>query len=123
MSQLSDIGLVGLGVMGRSLALNMESKGFRVSVFNYIQSVTDEFMEGTGKGRCFQATDSYESLVASLVAPRKVFLMITAGSAVDSVIDSLLPLLSPGDVIIDGGNSDFNDTRRRTALVESRGLL
>ena len=123
MNQLSDIGLVGLGVMGRSLALNMESKGFRVSVFNYIQSVTDEFMEGPGKGRCFQATDSYESLVASLAAPRKVFLMITAGSAVDSVIDSLLPLLSPGDVIIDGGNSDFNDTRRRTALVESKGLL
>ncbi|MBR6053887.1 MAG: NADP-dependent decarboxylating phosphogluconate dehydrogenase [Bacteroidales bacterium] len=123
MNQFSDIGLVGLGVMGRSLALNMESKGFRVSVYNYIQSVTDEFMEGPGKGRCFQATDSYESLVASLAAPRKVFLMITAGSAVDSVIDSLLPLLSPGDVIIDGGNSDFNDTRRRTAFVESKGLL
>ena len=123
MNKLSDIGLVGLGVMGRSLALNMESKGLRVSVFNYIQSVTDEFMEGPGKGRCFLAADSYESLVASLAAPRKVFLMITAGSAVDSVIDSLLPLLSPGDVIIDGGNSDFNDTRRRTALVESKGLL
>ena len=123
MNQLSDIGLVGLGVMGRSLALNMESKGFRVSVFNYIQSVTDEFMEGPGKGHSFLAADSYESLVASLAAPRKVFLMIIAGSAVDSVIGELLPLLSPGDVIIDGGNSDFNDTRRRTALVESKGLL
>ena len=123
MNQLSDIGLVGLGVMGRSLALNMESKGFSVSVFNYIQSVTDEFMEGHGKGRRFQAADSYESLVASLAAPRKVFLMITAGNAVDSVIGELLPLLSPGDIIIDGGNSDFHDTRRRTALVESKGLL
>ncbi len=123
MKMLSDIGLVGLGVMGRSLALNMESKGFRVSVYNYIQSVTDEFMEGPGKGRGFQPADSYESLVASLAAPRKVFLMITAGNAVDSVIGSLLPLLSPGDVIIDGGNSDFHDTRRRTALVESKGLL
>ena len=123
MNQLSDIGLVGLGVMGRSLALNMESKGFTVSVFNYIQSVTDEFMEGPGKGRRFHAADSYKSLVASLAAPRKIFLMITAGSAVDSVIGELLPLLSPGDVIIDGGNSDYNDTRRRTALVESKGLL
>ena len=123
MKMLSDIGLVGLGVMGRSLALNMESKGFRVSVYNYIQSVTDEFMEGPGKGRGFQPADSYESLVASLAAPRKVFLMITAGNAVDSVIGSLLPLLSPGDVIIDGGNSDFHDTCRRTALVESKGLL
>ena len=123
MKQRSDIGLVGLGVMGRSLALNMESKGFRVSVYNYIPSVTEEFMNSGGKGKNFCATASYEALVDSLEAPRKIFLMITAGKAVDEVIGQLLPLLSPGDVIIDGGNSDFRDTRRRTALVESEGLL
>ena len=123
MKTLSDIGLVGLGVMGRSLAINMESKGMQVSVFNYIPSVTAEFMEGPGKGKRFVAANSYAELVASLETPRKVFLMITAGSAVDEVIGQLIPLLSPGDIILDGGNSDFHDTARRTALVESKGLL
>ena len=123
MKALSDIGLVGLGVMGRSLALNMESKGFRVSVYNYIPSVTDEFVKGPGKGKEFFAAPSYEALVASLERPRKVFLMITAGKAVDEVIARLLPLMDKGDVIIDGGNSDFKDTQRRTSLVESRELL
>ena len=123
MKTLSDIGLVGLGVMGHSLALNMESKGMQVSVFNYIPSVTAEFMEGPGKGKRFVAANSYAELVASLETPRKVFLMITAGSAVDEVIGQLIPLLSPGDIILDGGNSDFHDTARRTALVESKGLL
>ena len=123
MKELSDIGLVGLGVMGRNLALNMESKGLQVSVFNYIPSVTEEFIAGVGAGRRFQGARSYEELVASLAAPRKVFMMVTAGAAVDDVIGHLVPLLEPGDVIIDGGNSDFHDTARRTSELESLGLL
>ena len=123
MKTLSDIGLVGLGVMGRSLALNMESKGLQVSVFNYVQAVTDEFIAGPAVGKDFVAASSYESLVASLSSPRKVFLMITAGKAVDEVISQLLPLLSEGDVIIDGGNSDYRDTTRRTRELREKGLL
>ncbi len=119
----SDIGLVGLGVMGASLARNMESKGFRVSVFNYIPEVTGRFMEGPAKGKRFTAAHSYKELVASLTVPRKIFLMVTAGKAVDEVIDQLVPLLEPGDVIIDGGNSHFPDTERRTAYLEGKGLL
>ena len=117
----SDIGLVGLGVMGASLARNMESKGFRVSVFNYIPEVTGRFMEGPAKGKRFTAAHSYKELVASLTVPRKIFLMVTAGKAVDEVIDQLVPLLEPGDVIIDGGNSNFHDTERRTAYLEGKG--
>ena len=119
----SDIGLVGLGVMGRSLALNMESKGLRVSVFNYIPEVTDSFVSGCGTGRNFFAARSYRELTESLKSPRKVFLMVTAGTAVDEVMAQLIPLLDMGDVIIDGGNSDFRDTARREALARSRGLL
>ena len=89
MKALSDIGLVGLGVMGRNLALNMESKGLQVSVFNYIPSVTEEFLAGSAEGRRFIGSRSYEELVASLAVPRKVFLMVTAGSAVDEVISHL----------------------------------
>ena len=122
MKRLSDIGLVGLGVMGESLALNMESKGFQVSAYNYITEVTDRFIAGRGKDKNFIGTHSYEELVASLEAPRKVFLMVTAGKAVDEVITQLTPLLSPGDIIIDGGNSHFPDTVRRTAELESKGL-
>lgn len=122
MKNLCDIGLVGLGVMGASLARNMESRGFRVSVFNYIPSVTEEFMEGPGKGKNFYGADSYRSLVCSLSVPRKVFLMVTAGKAVDAVLSELVPLLSPGDVVIDGGNSDFHDTRRRCELLSAKGI-
>ena len=122
MTNPSDIGLVGLGVMGASLARNMESKGFRVSVFNYIPSVTAEFLEGPGKGKNFYGATSYASLVASLSVPRKVFLMVTAGKAVDAVLSELVPLLAPGDVIIDGGNSDFHDTRRRHEMLTAKGI-
>ena len=123
MKELSDIALVGLGVMGQSLALNMESKGFRVSVFNYIPEVTDQFMAERGAGKNFFGAPTYEALVASLEAPRKVFLMVTAGAAVDAVIGQLVPLLDKGDIIIDGGNSNYNDTRRRAASLEEKGLL
>ena len=123
MKNLSDIGLVGLGVMGESLALNMESKGFNVSVYNYINDVTDRFMAGRGAGKNFFGAHSYEELVASLESPRKVFLMVTAGKAVDEVIGQIKGLLSPGDIIIDGGNSHFPDTVRRTQMLAQEGLL
>ena len=123
MKELSDIGLVGLAVMGENLVLNMESKGFRVSVFNRTVEKVDKFMNGRGKGKNVYGAHSLEDFVASLSTPRKVFLMVKAGQAVDDFIDKLIPVLSPGDIIIDGGNTHFPDTARRTAYVESKGLL
>ena len=123
MKELSDIGLIGLAVMGENLVLNMESKGFRVSVFNRTVEKVDKFMDGRGKGLNIYGAHSLEDFVASLKAPRKVFLMVKAGAAVDAFIDKLIPVLSPGDIIIDGGNTHFPDTARRTAYVESKGLL
>ncbi len=123
MKAVSDIGLVGLAVMGENLVLNMESKGFHVSVYNRTVSKVDNFIQGRGKDKNIYGAHSLEELVDSLKAPRKVFLMVKAGQAVDDFIDKLIPLLSPGDVIIDGGNTHFPDTARRTAYVESKGLL
>jgi 6-phosphogluconate dehydrogenase len=123
MAKPYDIGLIGLAVMGENLALNMESRGFHVAVFNRTTSVVDRFMADRGKGKNFVGCHSVEELVKSLASPRKVMMMIKAGPAVDSVIEELLPLLSPGDVIIDGGNTFYADTERRTAYVESKGLL
>ncbi|MBQ9201493.1 MAG: decarboxylating NADP(+)-dependent phosphogluconate dehydrogenase [Bacteroidales bacterium] len=123
MKAVSDIGLVGLAVMGENLVLNMESKGFHVSVFNRTVEKVDKFINGRGAGKNFYGAHSLEELVASLKSPRRVFLMVKAGQAVDDFIEKLIPLLSPGDIIIDGGNSHFPDTARRTAYVESKGLL
>ena len=123
MAQKSDIGLIGLAVMGENLVLNMESKGFRVSVFNRTLSRVDNFMAGRGAGKNIFGAHSLEELVSSLERPRKVFLMIKAGAAVDGLIEQLIPLLEPGDVIIDGGNTHFPDTARRREYVESCGLL
>lgn len=120
-TSLCNIGLVGLGVMGRSLAVNMASKGFKVAVYNYIPEVTREFMADGKPG--FTGTYSYKELAQNLERPRKVFLMVTAGAAVDQVISELEKVLERGDVIIDGGNSDFHDTDRRCHEVESKGLL
>jgi len=119
----SDIGLIGLAVMGENLVLNMESKGFRVSVYNRTQEKVDNFIAGRGAGKNIYGASSLEDFVSSLKAPRKVFLMIKAGKAVDDFIEKLLPLLDKGDIIIDGGNTHFPDTSRRTAYVESKGLL
>jgi len=119
----SDIGLVGLAVMGENLVLNMESKGFQVSVFNRTTEKVDKFIAGRGYGKNIIGTHSLEELVSSLESPRKVFLMIKAGQAVDEFIDKLIPLLDKGDIIIDGGNTHFPDTARRTEYVESKGLL
>ncbi|MDD4379406.1 MAG: decarboxylating NADP(+)-dependent phosphogluconate dehydrogenase [Dysgonamonadaceae bacterium] len=123
MKKLADIGLIGLAVMGENLVLNMESKGFTVAVFNRTVSKVDEFINGRAKGKNIIGTHSLEELVASLSRPRKVMLMVKAGQPVDDFIEKLIPLLEPGDIIIDGGNSYFMDTRRRTQYVESKGLL
>lgn len=123
MKQLSDIGLIGLAVMGENLVLNMESKGFHVSVYNRTVQKVDDFIAGRAKGKNISGTHSIEELISSLKSPRKVMLMVKAGKAVDDTIDMLIPHLSPGDIIIDGGNTHFPDTNRRTAYVESKGLL
>ncbi len=117
-----DIGMIGLAVMGENLALNMENKGFAVSVYDVRPGIVDKFVSGRGAGKRFHGAESFADLVQSLSAPRKIMMMIRAGSPVDEVIDKLLPLLSPGDVIIDGGNSHFPDTARRVAYVESKGM-
>jgi 6-phosphogluconate dehydrogenase len=123
MNTLSDIGLIGLAVMGENLVLNMESKGFRVSVYNRTTQKVDDFLTGRAKGKNIIGTHSIEELVKSLARPRKIMIMVKAGPAVDDIIDTLIPLLEKGDIIIDGGNTHFPDTDRRTALVESKGLL
>ena len=123
MKAVSDIGLVGLAVMGENLALNMESKGFHVSVYNRTVEKVDRFMEGRGRGLNFYGAHSLEDFISSLKSPRKVFLMVKAGKPVDDFIEKLIPLLDPGDIIIDGGNTHFPDTARRTEYVESKGLL
>jgi 6-phosphogluconate dehydrogenase len=123
MNKLSDIGLIGLAVMGENLVLNMESKGFQVSVFNRSTQKVDDFISGRADGKKIIGTHSIQELVKTLARPRKVMLMIKAGSAVDDMIETLIPLLAPGDIIIDGGNTHFPDTNRRTAYVESKGLL
>jgi 6-phosphogluconate dehydrogenase len=123
MKKLADIGLIGLAVMGENLVLNMESKGFTVAVFNRTVSKVDEFINGRAKGKNIIGTHSLKELVASLSRPRKVMLMVKAGQPVDDFIEKLIPLLEPGDIIIDGGNSYFMDTRRRTKYIESKGLL
>lgn len=119
----SDIGLIGLAVMGENLVMNMESKGFTVSVYNRTADKVTNFTSGRAKGKNIVGTYSLKELVDSLAKPRKVMMMIKAGAAVDGMIDSLIPLLEKGDIIIDGGNSHFPDTARRTAYVESKGLL
>ncbi len=123
MEQKADIGLVGLAVMGENLVLNRESHGFTVAVFNRTVEKVDTFIQGRAKGKKIIGTHSIQELAASLKAPRKVMLMVKAGRAVDDFIELLLPHLSAGDIIIDGGNSHFPDTIRRTKYVESKGLL
>ncbi|MDR1470653.1 MAG: decarboxylating NADP(+)-dependent phosphogluconate dehydrogenase [Spirochaetaceae bacterium] len=119
----SDIGLVGLAVMGENLVMNMESKGFTVSVYNRTTQKVTDFINGRAKGKNIVGAMTLEEFVSQLEKPRKVFLMVKAGQAVDDFIETLLPLLESGDVIIDGGNSHFPDTTRRTAYLESKGLL
>jgi 6-phosphogluconate dehydrogenase len=123
MAQLCDIGLVGLAVMGENLALNIESRGYSIAVFNRTTSKVDELIAGRAKGKKFVGCHSLEELVRKLAKPRKVMMMVKAGPAVDDLIESLLPLLEKDDILIDGGNTYYADTERRTKYVEEKGLL
>jgi 6-phosphogluconate dehydrogenase len=119
----ADIGLIGLAVMGQNLVLNMNDHGYTVAVFNRTVTKVDEFLAGDAKSTQVIGTHSLEELVDVLTPPRRVMLMIQAGKPVDEIIELLLKYLQPGDIIIDGGNSNYNDTIRRTAYVESKGML
>jgi len=122
-SPQADIGLIGLAVMGENLILNMESKGFTVACFNRTVSKVDDFINGRAQGKNIIGCHSIEEFVENLSKPRKIMLMVKAGKPVDDFIEKLLPSLEDGDIIIDGGNSHFPDTIRRTAYVESEGKL
>src|SRR5262245_49507278 len=119
----ADIGLIGLAVMGENLVLNMESKGSTVAVFNRTVKRVDDFVAGRAKGKRIVGCRSVKDLVAALKKPRKVMIMVKAGPAVDQVIEEVAPLLEPGDILIDGGNTHYPDTTRRTQALKSRGLL
>jgi 6-phosphogluconate dehydrogenase len=123
MPQQCDIGLVGLAVMGENLALNIESRGYSIAVYNRTTSKVDELTSGRAKGKKFVGCHSLEDLVANLAKPRKVMMMVKAGPAVDDLIETLLPLMERGDILIDGGNTYYADTERRTKYVEEKGLL
>lgn len=121
MSQ-ADIGLIGLAVMGQNLVLNMADHGFKVAVYNRSADKTDAFLAGTAQGKSIQGAYSLAELVNSLSHPRKIMLMVKAGQVVDDFIEQLIPLLEKGDIIIDGGNSLYTDSTRRTQYLASLGL-
>ncbi len=123
MTATADIGLVGLAVMGENLVLNMESHGFTVAVYNRTPARVDSFLAGRARGKGILGFHSLKELVAALKKPRKVMLMVKAGAAVDQVIEEVAPLLEPGDVLVDGGNTHFPDTSRRTRALKEKGLL
>lgn len=118
----ADIGLIGLGVMGQNLVLNMNDHGYTVAVYNRTSSVTDEFLAGNTQEPNIIGTYTIEDFVRALKRPRQAMIMVKAGKPVDLVIESLLPYLEPGDIIIDGGNSNYLDSMRRAAELEARGL-
>ena len=119
----ADIGLIGLAVMGQNLVLNMNDHGYRVAVFNRTVSKVDDFINNEAKGTQVAGAHSIEELVDSLKSPRRVMLMVKAGDTVDQMIESLLPHLEKGDIIIDGGNSHFPDTNRRAKALADKGIL
>jgi 6-phosphogluconate dehydrogenase len=119
----ADIGLIGLAVMGENLVLNMESHGYQVAVFNRTLARVDAFLAGRAKGKRIIGCHTVTELVAALKRPRKVMIMVKAGPAVDQVIEEVAPLLEAGDILIDGGNTHFPDTTRRTRILKARGLL
>ena len=124
MEPTADIALIGLAVMGQNLILNMSDHGYQVVAFNRTVSKVDEFLADAAKGhRNVIGAHSIEEMVSLLKRPRKIMLMVKAGKAVDDFIETLLPHLEPGDLIVDGGNSHFPDTIRRTKYLESKGLL
>src|SRR3954452_18523576 len=123
MEAKADIALIGLAVMGQNLILNMNDHGFTVVAFNRTVEKVDQFLANEAKGTKVIGAHSIEEMVAQLKRPRRVMLMVKAGKPVDEFIEHLLPHLEPGDIIIDGGNSLFEDTARRVKYVESKGLL
>ncbi|WP_168563924.1 decarboxylating NADP(+)-dependent phosphogluconate dehydrogenase [Crateriforma spongiae] len=123
MSGDCDFGLIGLAVMGENLALNVESRGYKVAVYNRTTSKVDDLIAGRAAGKNFVGTHSIEDFVKAVKRPRKLMMLVKAGPAVDAIIESLIPLCEPGDIIIDGGNTYYVDTERRTKTVEDAGLL
>src|SRR4029079_17711094 len=119
----ADFGLIGLAVMGENLALNIESRGYKVAVFNRTTEKVDAFLEGRGKGKNFIGCHSIDDLVKRGKQTRKIMMMVKAGQPVDDLIDQLLEYMTKGDVIIDGGNEHFTNTERRTQDVEGKKLL
>ena len=119
----ADIGLVGLAVMGQNLVLNMNDNGFTVAVYNRTTSKVDEFMDGPAKGTNIIGCHDIKGFVESLKIPRRVMLMVKAGPVVDKFIEQLVPYLDKGDIIIDGGNSLYNDSDRRTHELHRKGIL
>lgn len=122
MTKKADIGLIGLAVMGENLVLNMESKGFSVAVFNRTVEKVDKFVNGRGKEKNIIGCHTVEELVENLESPRKIMIMVKAGWPVDATIENILPLLDEGDILIDGGNSHFPDSIRRTKELEEKGI-
>jgi len=123
MSATCDFGLIGLAVMGENLALNVESRGYHIAVNNRSTDKVDNLINGRAAGKNFVGCHTLEELVGALKKPRRVMMLVKAGPAVDAIIDKLIPLLDKGDIIIDGGNTHFDDTERRTKKVEEAGLL
>ena len=121
--QKADIGLIGLAVMGENLVINMESKGFTVAVFNRTVEKVDGFVNGRAKGKNVIGTRSIDELIGALKTPRKIMMLVKAGQPVDDFINLLAPKLSPGDLLIDGGNSFFKDTIRRNKMLAEKGIL
>src|SRR5580692_1892368 len=115
-------GIIGLEVMGRNIALNIERNGFPIAVFNRTTEKSEEFINGIAKGKNAKMGATYEQFVALLEKPRKILIMVKAGKPVDLVIQSLRPLLQPGDIVIDGGNSLFTDTERREGELAPTGI-
>ena len=126
----SDLGLIGLAVMGKNLAMNIRDHGFKVAVYEYVEGVADDFSATQAEVEHIEdpqnlhivSTHSLKELVDNLHTPRVVFMMVRAGDVVDFYIDQLIPLLSEGDIIVDGGNSLFTDTNRRVARLNEKGL-
>ena len=121
--ELANIALIGVGVMGGNIALNMESKTYSVVVFDKDSSKVEKYLNEKATGKKISSAKSLEDLVNKLELPRKIFMMVPAGKAVDELIDELIPHLDKGDILIDGGNSHFPDTTRRTKYLEEKGFL
>ena len=122
-ARTSDIAVIGLAVMGQNLILNMNDNGFVVTAYNRTTAKVDEFLANEAKGTKIVGAHSIEEMCATLKAPRRIMLLVKAGAPVDQFIEAVLPHTEPGDILIDGGNSLFSDTIRRTAHVEAQGRL